>query len=253
MYTICFYNHKGGVGKTSVTGAIAGELIMQGKKVLMIDTDSQGNLSTQFMNGSEIENELADYLYDDSIGLDNVIRKTRYDNLYIIPTRKLSNKGQLDKWVQREAGVETAGAISKMLRNLQKYSFDYVLFDMPPSYTELDKMVLKAADEVIPILQIAKTSMDGLVDFYVQLKKIKDDSEKPICKKLIFNQYEKAKAVQKALLPNIEALKSSKYLIPTDQVFKKAELQCMAIQEIGPKKETSEVLNQIIKDIQGNK
>ena len=37
------YNNKGGVGKTSLTGAIAVEFVIKGKKVLIVDTDSQGN------------------------------------------------------------------------------------------------------------------------------------------------------------------------------------------------------------------
>ena len=62
MKTICFYNHKGGVGKTTLTAAIAGELVSEGKKVLMIDTDSQANLSSIFCEN--VQYELADYLFN---------------------------------------------------------------------------------------------------------------------------------------------------------------------------------------------
>ena len=60
----------------------------------MIDTDSQGNLSTQFMNSDDTIHELADYLSDPIRGLDFCIYPTRYDNLFIIPSRKISEKGK---------------------------------------------------------------------------------------------------------------------------------------------------------------
>ena len=48
MKTICIYNNKGGVGKTSLAGAISVEFVIKGKKVLMVDTDFQANLTKQF-------------------------------------------------------------------------------------------------------------------------------------------------------------------------------------------------------------
>lgn len=250
MYTICFYNHKGGVGKTSLAGAISCELILNGKKVLMIDTDSQGNLSTQFMNGTEIQNEIADYLSDYSIGLEKCIYNTRYDNLFIAPSRKISEKGKLNDWATVEAGkLENRDALNYLVEDAQKLGFDYLIFDMPPSYSELDKKVMLCSDEIIPVLQIAQTSIDGLVDFYQLLTKLKGRSEKPLCNKLIFNQYQRTKAVQKALLPAIENLSSKTYFVPNDEAFRKAELRKIALQEIGMKKDTQEVLNQIILEI----
>ena len=84
MKTICIYNNKGGVGKTSIAGALAVELVIKGKKVLMCDTDSQANLSSQFMNNKPFDYELADYLNDYSIGLDKCIYQTPYDNATLV-------------------------------------------------------------------------------------------------------------------------------------------------------------------------
>ncbi len=250
MYTICFYNHKGGVGKTSLTGAISCELILNNKRVLMVDTDSQGNLSTQFMNGTEIQNEIADYFTDYSIGLEKCIYNTRYDNLFIAPSRKISEKGKLNDWATSEAGkLENRDALNFLAEDAQKLGFDYLIFDMPPSYSELDKKVMLCSDEIIPVLQIAQTSIDGLVDFYQLLTKLKGRSEKPLCNKLIFNQYQKYKAVQKALLPSIEQLPSKTYFIPNDEAFRKSELRKVALQEIGMKKDTQEVFSQILSEI----
>lgn len=248
MKTICIYNNKGGVGKTSVVGALAVELVIKGKRVLMVDTDSQGNLSTQFLKNTRIENELVDYLKDDSIGLQNCIYKTPYENLFVVPSKELSKGGQMTAWKVADSNEDIA---KYLVEDAQKLGFDYLLFDTPPAFSDENKKFMLASDEIIPVLQIAKSSMDGLVNYYVGLKKLRGRSEKPISDKLIFNQYEKSKAVQKALIPGIMELNSKKYLIPTDQAFKKAELNSMALQEIGMKDETQEVLNQIITDIEG--
>ena len=95
MKTICIYNNKGGVGKTSIAGALAVELVIKGKKVLMCDTDSQANLSSQFLNKKPFDYELADYLNDYSIGLEKCIYQTPYDNLYIIPSKEIVKGGKL--------------------------------------------------------------------------------------------------------------------------------------------------------------
>ena len=49
MKTICLYNHKGGVGKTTMCAAIGAELVLNKKKVLLIDTDSQAHLTARFI------------------------------------------------------------------------------------------------------------------------------------------------------------------------------------------------------------
>lgn len=248
MKTICVYNNKGGVGKTSITGAIAVEFVIKGKKVLIVDTDSQGNLSTQFMNKNPIENELADYLNDDSIGLENCIYKTRYDNLFLIPTKELVSGGKMNDWISKSD--KNPDIVKYLVEDAQKLGFDYLIFDTAPAFSESNQKFMLASDEIIPVLQVAKTSLDGLVNYVTSLKKIKGRSEKPLSNKLIFNQYEKSKAVQKALIPSIMELESKKYLIPIDQAFRKAELNGVALQEIGMKPDTQEVMNQLIADIE---
>lgn len=255
MKTICFYNHKGGVGKTTLTAAIAGELICNNKKVIIIDIDTQANLTNHLCKGQKIENELADYLYNDNQEITNFIYKTNYNGLYVIPTKKLSAGGRLDKWARGEATeVENRNAIINLIKKINLLEPDYVLFDMPPSYSELDKKVLLASDEVIPVLQLDKYSIDGLSDFFLLLSKLKCGDEKPVLSRLIFNCYDKRKSIQKSLLKGIEELSFKQYLVPTDETFKKAAEQGRMIQAMkNVKPTTSSVLAEIAKDImEGN-
>lgn len=252
MYKICFYNHKGGVGKTTLAGAVSCELIISGKKVLMADTDSQGNLSAQFMDGQKAENELADFLSGEK-SLEECVYRTRYDNLFIAPSRKISEKGRLNDWAATEAAkTENRNALEYLAEDAEKAGFDFLVLDMPPSYSELDKKVMLCSDEIVPVLQVAQTSIDGLVDFYQLLTRLRGRSERPLCDKLVFNQHQRAKAVQKALLPVIEKLQGKTFFIPNDEAFRKAELRKVAAQEIGIKKETQAALDSLVAEIMKN-
>ena len=194
MRTLCIYNNKGGVGKTSITGALSVEFVIKGKKVLMVDTDAQGNLSTQFMNKAPIENELADYLNDYNIGLETCIYKTRYDNLYIVPSKEMVNGGKIKDWIPANSHQDI---IKYLVEDAEKLGFDYLIFDTAPAFSDANKKYMFASDEIIPVLQVAKTSLDGIVNYYVTLKQFKGRDDKAVSNKIIFNQYEKSKAVQK--------------------------------------------------------
>lgn len=251
MKTICIYNNKGGVGKTSLAGAISVEFVIRGRKVLMVDTDFQANLTKQFLGKRTLDKELADFLYDDSIGLENCIYATSYDNLYIVPSKDRLSNGRLFEW--NTSGVldeRRDDVVGYLVDDARKLGFDYLVFDTPPSLSKATQKYIKASDEVVPVLQVAKSSLDGMVNFYVDLKELRGRREKPVCDKIIFNQYERTRAVQKALLPGIMALESKKYLVPVDQAFRKAELQCVALQELGMKDETQEVLGRIVSDLE---
>lgn len=250
MYTICFYNRKGGVGKTSVAGAVASYLSCVGKKVLMIDTDSQGNLSSQFCKNFDFE--LTDYLSNNDLPgqIEKVIYPTSYENLFIIPTKHIGSDNSLDNWITTEAvKTENSEVFEYLKEDVNKLNFDFVIYDMPPSSTELHKKILLSADEVIPVLQIAQTSIEGLATFYTTLKDLKKRKAKPIFEKIIFNQQDKRKAVQKALMPEIESLSLKKFFLPNDEAFKKAELKGTSVFDLSVKEETLNTIELLSKEI----
>lgn len=253
MKTICFYNHKGGVGKTTMTAAIAGELISEGKKVLIIDSDSQANLTSLFCQ--TVDYEFADYLFDNKNTelLQNVIHETNYDNLYIVPNKKLSDGGRIDEWATARAGSdENRNVIKNFLKLVESCGIEYVLIDMPPSYTALDKKLLLASDEVIPILKIDTFSIDGIKDFYLLLEELKDGDPYPVFKKYIFNCKDLRTSMQKALLEQINGIEFTKYIVPIDPIFEKSKATKQLVQAMnGTKVETQNALAEIARDIMG--
>lgn len=255
MKSVSVYNHKGGVGKTSFCAAIAGELVLMGKRVLMVDADSQANLTNQFIRSSDLDCEFADYLYADRTTrpeiLTRIVRDTKYRNLSILPTKKLSEGGRIDAWARGEASNESnRNVITNLTRYIMQMGFDIVLFDMPPSYTILDQKILLACDEVLPVLNIEKDSVEGLHDFYVLLRDLKDGEDKPMVRQLVFNKRNRTQREQNELMENqIDRISTKKYVFPQEQAFESAKKEMNLLQEYRIKKETASLLRELAESI----
>ncbi|MDD2518306.1 MAG: AAA family ATPase, partial [Bacilli bacterium] len=82
---ISLVNQKGGVGKTTSSINLAASLGILRKKVLLVDLDPQGNTTTGIgLNKADIKKSIYDLLIDEAT-LNEVIVKTKFKNLYVIP------------------------------------------------------------------------------------------------------------------------------------------------------------------------
>lgn len=258
MYSMCMYNKKGGVGKTSMTGCLGAYLALKGYKVLMIDADPQGNLSTQF--GKDFNTEFVDFLkneyYQDNVG--ELLYPTDYDNLYICPTKSFNTDAGLESWITTESTkenqdlfdyfLEQIGKVNVASENQEAQYFDYVIFDLHPSDSEMKQKIILASDEVIPVLQVAKSSLDGFAGFY---KSYKELIKKRYTKfnKIIFTMLDKRTTVTKILLPMIEELAFDKYMIPKDEAFRKAETAACSLFEFSLRQETVDEIEKLANTI----
>ena len=96
-----------------------------------------------------------------------------------------------------------------------------------------------------PIKTITNSVVEGLKDFYIgvnELREIRDEDQKPIVNKLVFNMRNKTQKTQNDLIPGIEALPSDKYIFPQESAIEVAKREKCLIQEYKIKKETKELL-----------
>lgn len=148
---IAFINGKGGCGKTTSIFHITGELVKRGKKVLVIDTDKQGNCTNSFlMNSAETKGSNVLEYFLNTKSFDEVVehslivpkgkRNAVYTGIDILPaTVELENQELVS------SSVDVKKRINEDCEN-----YDFVLIDCPPSNKAIETLVLEEiADKVL--------------------------------------------------------------------------------------------------------
>lgn len=150
-------NQKGGVGKTTSAVSLAGVMQKRGKRVLLIDLDPHGSLTSYFgVDPDEIDPSGYD-LFHQSAGVKQVVRKTRFKNLHFIPAS--SALATLDRQLGTKDGMGLV--IKKSLDQLTEY-YDYALIDCPPMLGLLMVNALAACERLLIPVQTEFLALKGL-------------------------------------------------------------------------------------------
>lgn len=161
---ISLINQKGGVGKTTSSINLAASLSVFRKKVLLIDLDPQGNATTGIgINKSDIKKCIYDLLIDEAT-LEEVIIKTKFNNLYVIPAT--INLAGIDIELIERSKYDSSFAKGSQLKKhiIQlKDKFDYIIIDSPPSLGILTTNALTASDSVIIPVQCEFFALEGIM------------------------------------------------------------------------------------------
>lgn len=192
---LAIFNHKGGVGKTTLTMNIGAALAARGRRVLLVDTDPQCNLTSYLIDGEVVDDLLDRSDGDDgqtvwsavkpvseALGSINVVTPIEpgIENLFLVPgdIRLSEFEGDLnDFWalcLQRKArGFRGTTAISDLVTALDaRLGLDYVLYDSGPNIGPLNRAILLDCDQfIVPVacdlfsLRALKTLGRTLVDW----------------------------------------------------------------------------------------
>ncbi|MBR4579994.1 MAG: ParA family protein [Lachnospiraceae bacterium] len=154
---IAIANQKGGVGKTTTTINLAACVAEKGKKVLVIDTDPQGNATTGF--GIE-KNELDNTVYELMLGECSVkecIIGDVIENLSVIPSNVNLAAAEIELIDQDRKEYVLKNEIDWV-----KDQYDYIFIDCPPSLSMLTINAMTTADSVLVPIQCEYYAMEGL-------------------------------------------------------------------------------------------
>ena len=172
---ISIINQKGGVGKTTTVINLAAALTMQGKKILVIDLDPQGNATTGLgLSNTDSSDQTIYSVLNGTKKVTDVIKKTNFDKLDLI-TSNVDLSG---------LEVETAGDSRRAfilkdeltyILNDSRASYDYILIDCPPSLSLLTIMALVASNSLVVPLQTEFFALEGLTQLMKTIERIKNN------------------------------------------------------------------------------
>ena len=247
---IAIANQKGGVGKTTTSINLSASLAAKGKKVLVIDTDPQGNTTSGF--GIE-KNELENTIYELILGecsirdciISNIIK-----NVSVVPSNVNLAAAEIEL-----IGVDKKEYILKNEVDYVKDDYDFIIIDCPPSLNMLTINSMTTADSVL--VPIEYYALEGLSQLIHTINLVKERLNPDLrIDGVVFTMYDSRTNLSMQVVENVKQNLNQKVyntLIPRNIRLAEAPSYGMPINMYDPKSAGAEAYMQLAEEVIKNK
>lgn len=178
MKTVCICNQKGGVGKTTSCINLGAALAKLNQNVMLVDLDSQRNLTKTIQSEDHHNRSIADLIYNEASRLDydpsQYIFRNNYEGLDYIPASPMLASAP----TILATSDDSLRALSSILHRDYFQRYDFVLIDCRPSLDLLSVNALAGSDELIVPVEPEQYAVDALGDLWASFERTKSINNK---------------------------------------------------------------------------
>ncbi len=249
---IAVANQKGGVGKTTTSINLSACLAEKGKKVLVVDTDPQGNTTSGFgIDKNNLDNTIYELILGECTIKDCIIKDV-IENVSVLPSNVNLAAAEIEL-----IGVDKKEYILKNEVDYVKDEYDFIMIDCPPSLNMLTINSMTTADSVLVPIQCEYYALEGLSQLIHTVNLVKERLNPELeMEGVVFTMFDSRTNLSMQVVENVKAnlhQRVYKTMIPRNIRLAEAPSHGVPISKYDAKSAGAEAYMQLAEELIENK